>query len=221
MRNFRVYTMNFIRYFLQTINPQIIINNFQTQEETEKGIIQHEIVFFETENLVVKSVWATKILAGKMGQEVISFLGKLAKNTKDEKQIATISKTKAWVNKKAVWHPSLVISVVCLIRNILSYKNKLTKNLTYLLLIISVAIGLYANNLGGIGLMVILASAGYTVCIYLTKNEQQMRWAMVVNQLLWFIHNFYVQAYPSAVACIVLCIWTFIQIYKNHRQFIS
>lgn len=118
-------------------------------------------------------------------------------------------------------YAALVISVVCLIRNILSYKNKLTKNITYILLIINVAIGLYVNNLGGIGLMVILASAGYTVCIYLTKNEQQMRWALVVNQLLWFIHNFYVQAYPSAVACIVLCIWTFIQIYKNRRQFIS
>jgi hypothetical protein len=114
-------------------------------------------------------------------------------------------------------YAALVISVVCLIRNILSYKNKLTKNITYILLFISVVIGLYANNLGVIGLMVILASAGYTVCIYLTKNEQQMRWALVVNQLLWFIHNFYVQAYPSAVACIVLCIWTFVQIYKNHR----
>lgn len=114
-------------------------------------------------------------------------------------------------------YAALVISVVCLVRNILSYKNKLTKNLTYLLLIASVVIGLYANNLGGIGVMAILASAGYTVCIYLTKNEQQMRWAMVVNQLLWFIHNFYVQAYPSAVACIVLCVWTSIQIYQNRK----
>jgi len=114
-------------------------------------------------------------------------------------------------------YAALVISVVCLVRNILSYKNKLTKNLTYLLLIASVVIGLYANNLGGIGVMAVLASAGYTVCIYLTKNEQQMRWAMVVNQLLWFIHNFYVQAYPSAVACIVLCVWTSIQIYQNRK----
>ena len=114
-------------------------------------------------------------------------------------------------------YAALVISVVCLIRNFLSYKNKLTKNITYFLLIACVAVGIYANNLGGIGLMVILASAVYTICIYLTKNEQQMRWAMVVNQLLWFIHNFYVQAYPSGVACIVLCVWTAIQIYKNRE----
>lgn len=114
-------------------------------------------------------------------------------------------------------YAALVISVVCLIRNILSYKNKLSKNLTYLLLGISVPVGLYANNLGIIGLIAVLAFAGYTVCIYLTKNEQQMRWAFVVNQLLWFIHNFYVKAYPSAAACIVLCVWTFIQIYKNRK----
>ncbi len=116
-------------------------------------------------------------------------------------------------------YAALVISVICLIRNVLSYKNKLTKNITYFLLIISVAVGIYANNLGGIGLMVILASAGYTVCIYLTKNEQQMRWALVVNQLLWFIHNFYVQAYPSAVACVVLSGWTFVQIYQNRGRY--
>lgn len=110
---------------------------------------------------------------------------------------------------------ALVISIICFIRNILSYKNKLSKNITYFLLIISVIVGLYANNLGVIGLLPIIASASYTICIYITKNEQQMRWALTVNMLLWFIHNLYVQAYPSAIANIVLCGWTFVQIYQN------
>ena len=63
----------------------------------------------------------------------------------------------------------------------------------------------------------IIASAGYTVCIYITQNEQQMRWALTINMFLWFIHNFYVQMYPSAIANVVLCVWTFIQIYKNRH----
>jgi hypothetical protein len=114
---------------------------------------------------------------------------------------------------------ALVISIVCFIRNILSYKNKLTKNITIFLLIVSVIVGLYANNLALIGLLPIIASASYTICIYITKNEQQMRWALTVNMLLWFIHNIYVQAYPSAIANIVLCLWTFMQIFKNHKSF--
>lgn len=115
-------------------------------------------------------------------------------------------------------HAALVISVVCFIRNILSYKNELTKNITFVLVVLSVIVGLYANNLALIGLLPIIASASYTVCIYITKNDQQMRWSLTINLLLWFIHNLYVQAYPSAVANIVLCIWTFVQIFKNRKD---
>ena len=114
-------------------------------------------------------------------------------------------------------YAALVISIICLIRNILSYKNRLTKNLTGILLIISVIIGLYANNLGLIGWLAIIASSSYTICIYITKNEQQMRWALTINMLLWFIHNAYVQAYPSALANIVLCVWTFFQVLRNRK----
>jgi hypothetical protein len=112
---------------------------------------------------------------------------------------------------------ALVISIICFIRNILSYKNRLTKNITCILLVVSVVVGLYANNLAMIGLLPIIASASYTICIYITKNEQQMRWALIANMLLWFIHNLYVQAYPSAVANIVLCVWTAVQIFKNRH----
>lgn len=111
-------------------------------------------------------------------------------------------------------YAALVISIVCLVRNILSYKDKLTSRITLFLLVLSVIIGLYANNLGVIGWLPIAASAGYTICIFITKNEQQMRYALIANQLLWFIHNLYVQAYPSAIACIVLSIWTTAQVLK-------
>lgn len=114
-------------------------------------------------------------------------------------------------------YAALVISIACLIRNILSYKGRLTKNITIFLVIISIIIGLYANNLGGIGWLPIIASASYTICIYITKNEQQMRWSLTINMILWFVHNLYVQAYPSAIANIILCIWTFVQIYRNRN----
>lgn len=111
-------------------------------------------------------------------------------------------------------YAALVISIICFVRNILSFMDKLTQKITIVLLLISVVVGLYANNLGAIGLLPIIASASYTVCIYLTKNEQQMRYALMINMGLWFIHNLYVQAYPSAVANIVLCFWTGWQIVK-------
>jgi hypothetical protein len=114
-------------------------------------------------------------------------------------------------------HSALIISLACLVRNVLSYQGRLTRKLTFVLLVVSVAIGIYANNLGIIGWLPIVASSAYTLCIYLTKDEQQMRYSLIVNMVLWFVHNAYVQAYPSALANIVLCVWTLVQIVKYRK----
>ena len=114
-------------------------------------------------------------------------------------------------------YAALTTNSIALIRNILAYKNKLTKNLTFILLILCIIVGLWANNRGIIGFFPIIASASYTVFIYTTKNEQQMRWALVSNLLLWFVHDIYVQAYPSAITDIVLSIWTLMQIIRNRK----
>lgn len=111
-------------------------------------------------------------------------------------------------------YAAMTTNSVALIRNILAYKNKLTKNLTWILCVLCVVVGLWANNRGIIGLFPIIASASYTIFMFITKNEQQMRWALVSNLILWLVHDIYVQAYPSAVTDLILSIWTAVQIWK-------
>lgn len=115
-------------------------------------------------------------------------------------------------------YAALTTNSIALIRNILAYKNKLTKNITLLLFILCIIVGLWANNRGIIGLFPIIASASYTVFMFTTKNEQQMRWALVSNLILWFVHDIYVQAYPSALTDVVLSVWTAVQIFKNRKK---
>lgn len=115
-------------------------------------------------------------------------------------------------------YAALTTNSVALIRNILAYKNKLTKKTTWILFVLCIIVGLWANNRGFIGLFPIIASASYTIFMFTTKNEQQMRWALSSNLILWFIHDIYVQAYPSALTDIILSIWTFMQIYKYRKQ---
>jgi len=115
-------------------------------------------------------------------------------------------------------YAALTTNSVSLIRNILAYKGKLTKNITWVLLILCIIAGLWANNRGIIGLFPIIASASYTIFMFTTKNEQQMRWALVSNLILWFVHDIYVQAYPSALTDLILSIWTGVQIFKNRKQ---
>ena len=100
--------MCFIKSFLQTFDPDITISRIQTPETTENGVINHEFVCFDAKAVQLSTVLAAKMLARKMGKKVFPFLKVLIRTAKDEEKSAKILKTKAWVYKKAVWHPALV-----------------------------------------------------------------------------------------------------------------
>ena len=100
--------MGLINSFWRVLNPKINIKHLQTLEETANGVIEHKFVCFDASDVKIKNIFAAKKLAKKMGKKVFPSLKKLAKNTADENKLAQISKTSAWVHKKAVWHPALV-----------------------------------------------------------------------------------------------------------------
>lgn len=116
-------------------------------------------------------------------------------------------------------YAALVSMFIALIRDVLAYKDYLTKFITFILCLLIVIAGVWVNNRGLIGVLPIVAITGYTISIYLTKNEQQLRYAMVVNMLLWLVHNLFIKAYPSAVLNIVICFWTALNIIKNRKKF--
>ncbi len=115
-------------------------------------------------------------------------------------------------------YSSFTTSILCMARNVAAYKKKLTGALAIALMLICVCIGLYANNRGVFGLFPILAFVEYTTAMYWTKNDQQMRYAVVINLSLWFIHDLYIQAYPSALTDVLLSLWTVIQIFRHIKR---
>lgn len=118
-------------------------------------------------------------------------------------------------------YAAMVSIFIALIRNILSERDLLTKKITLILCLLLVVSGLYVNNLGVMGLLPICAIVIYTILVYATKNEQQMRYAVIFNMIMWFIQNIYISAYPSAVSNIVVCLWTAFQIIKNRKKFLK
>ena len=97
-------------------------------------------------------------------------------------------------------YAALVTNCISLIRNMLAYKKKLTLTATFILSVLCVVVGLYVNNLGFVGSLAIWASVGYTILMYMAKNAQQMRYAVVLSSSLWVVHDFYVQSYPTVVS---------------------
>lgn len=115
-------------------------------------------------------------------------------------------------------YTGITTNAVSLVRNVLAYKNKLSFVITLLICTISISLGLIFNNRGLIGILPVFSSAGYTLCIYLTKNEQQLRYALIVDLSLWAMYYLYIKGYPSAITYIILNIWTLIQIFRNHKR---
>ena len=116
-------------------------------------------------------------------------------------------------------YSSFTTGILCAIRNFLAYNKGLTKFITFVLVFICVTVGLYANNRGIFGLFPIIAFSGYTLTMYWAKNDQQMRYSLIINLSIWMIHDFYIQAYPSAIMDIALSIWTFYQAMRRvHRK---
>lgn len=89
-------------------------------------------------------------------------------------------------------YSAFTTNFLALLRNILAYKNKLSKSVTIVLTVLCVFLGAFANTRGIIGWFPITASASYTLFMFMTKNEQQMRFALISNLLLWFVHDIYI-----------------------------
>ena len=115
-------------------------------------------------------------------------------------------------------YSSFTTGILCVVRNWLAYHKQLTKFITLILVLTCISVGLYANNRGIFGLLPIIASSGYTLAMYWAKNDQQMRYSLIINMSLWMIHDFYIQAYPSAIMDIALSIWTFYQAMRRVQR---
>ena len=112
-------------------------------------------------------------------------------------------------------YAALITNCFSMIRNVMACKNKLSQNATIILSASCLITGIYMNNLGVIGMLAILASVSYTIFMYITKNDQQMRYAVVFNSILWLIHDYCIKSYSTVLTGFVFIFWTLIQIIKN------
>ena len=113
-----------------------------------------------------------------------------------------------------------IANLINAIRNILSYKEKLTKNIIILIILVSTILTLAFNNLGFIGLLPLINTIIYTVFIN-QKNPFKFKILFLITIILWFIYDFTIKAYTSAFfdifTIIVTCITAY-QIYKTNKE---
>ena len=108
-------------------------------------------------------------------------------------------------------------SLICTVRNILNAKGRLSQGLSYIFAIIIFLIGVIVNNRGLIGILPLIASVEYTVWSAKGKTPQSLRYALLTNLCLWFIHDLVVRLYPAMIMDIVVSGVTLVNILKYRK----
>lgn len=101
------------------------------------------------------------------------------------------------------------------IRNVVNAKEKNNKYINFLFVVAIIVLGIVANTRGIIGLLPVIASIEYTIWSYLCKTAQGLRFGLVVNLILWLIHDCYVLLFTSTTLDVVLICITLYNIIKN------
>ena len=115
-------------------------------------------------------------------------------------------------------YSAMLISVIAVIRNVLTAKDKMTPNLLFTISAILIFLGLCTNTKGLVGLLPIIASVEYTIWSAKGTTAQSLRWAIVVNLVLWLIHDICVSLYLFIIMDLVILIATIVNIIKNRSN---
>lgn len=105
-------------------------------------------------------------------------------------------------------------NLIAMVRNILNSKGKLNKKGTAVLITALLVLGIICNTKGVIGLIPPVSSVQYTIWSFVGKSAQSLRFGLVVNLLLWFIHDFNMQLYPAMIVDIVILLVTLVNIWR-------
>lgn len=112
-----------------------------------------------------------------------------------------------------------IINAISLIRNILCYKNKLSKIWKIVLIVLSASLTLIFNNLGLIGVLPLISTVFY-IWFMDIKDVINFKYLIIFTMTMWLIYDIYIMAYTAAIfdmGTIIANIISILQIKKNKK----
>lgn len=97
-------------------------------------------------------------------------------------------------------YAGIVTLLVCAVRNLLLAYDKFDKKYYIASVILLLGLGLYVNNRGVIGYIVIAANIIYTIGCYYTKKELSIKINIAIDMIMWIIYEFLILDIPSLIA---------------------
>lgn len=92
----------------------------------------------------------------------------------------------------------VIINTLSLVRNILSYKEKINVYIKYFILVLIIVLSVIFNNLGIFGFLPLIGTTVFTIFID-SKDNFKFRLSLTFSILMWLIYDTYIMSYSSAV----------------------
>ena len=103
---------------------------------------------------------------------------------------------------------------LCCVRNVFITKDKFTRPVMTVIVILVIICGVLTNNRGIIGLMPVLATVEYTMCCYFITNIRKTKISILLNETIWLVYSFIVQDYATALTDVAVIIVDIVAILK-------
>lgn len=104
---------------------------------------------------------------------------------------------------------------LCCVRNVFITKDRFTRPVMTVIVILVIVCGVLTNNRGIIGLMPVLATVEYTMCCYFINNIRKTKISILLNESIWLVYSFIVQDYSTALTDVAVIIVDIVAILKT------
>ena len=106
-----------------------------------------------------------------------------------------------------------IVNLISIIRNVLCYKDNLTKHYKGLLILTSIVFSLAFNNLGALGLLPLISTVIYTIYMDV-KTAIKLKLLIIFTIIFWLIYDILIKSYTSAVFDFFTIIFHTVTVYE-------
>ena len=110
----------------------------------------------------------------------------------------------------------MCMNIIGMSRNTLAIKNKLNHSARRIIIVLCVAIGCMANNLGIIGLLPVIANVMFTA--YMDNNPIRLKKLLCITMLMWTIHDGCIGLYTSMAFDIITAVAAAVSLKKMQNS---
>ncbi len=105
--------------------------------------------------------------------------------------------------------------ILCCIRNIFILKDKFTRPVMAMIIVLVLIFGFMTNNRGLIGLMPVFATVEYTMCCHFIRDVKKTRISVLFNESIWLVYSFLVCDYSTALTDIAVIVVDILAILRS------